>query len=119
MDMSPICCGLVRSMKELHLRNSSFRSVKSQAMEARLKTAFKLVDEILWNDWDPIGVNGVLAVRDEYHTYSWKVADLKLRAVDAEIIAQYLFQIETVQMGLLGNLEDCRRVSRKITSLVL
>jgi hypothetical protein len=119
MHTSPTYCGLVKSKKEVHLRNSSLRSVKSDAMEDTLKHAFNQIDEILWNDWDPLGVNGISEARDEYHSYVWKVVDFKLKGVDAETITQYLLQVETVQMGLNGNLADCRRVSRMIINLVL
>lgn len=88
-------------------------------MEAQLKHAFNQIDKILWNDWDPIGVNDVSQARDEYHSYVWKVVDFKLKNVDSEVIAQYLFLIETGHMGLIGNLEDCRRVSQIITNLAL
>jgi hypothetical protein len=88
-------------------------------MEERLKRAFKQIDEILWKDWDPIGVNDVSEARDEYHSYVWKVVDFKLKNVDSEVIAQYLFQIETGHMGLTGNLENCRRVSQIIMNFVL
>jgi hypothetical protein len=88
-------------------------------MEDRLKNAFNQIDGILWNDWDPIGVKEISEARDEYHSYVWKVVDFKLTGVASEIIAQYLFQIETGHMGLTGNLEDCRRVSQIIINLVL
>ena len=101
------------------MRNSSLRSVKSEHLEDRLKHAFNQIAEILWNDWDPIGVNGISAARDEYHSYVWKVVDFKLKGVDSDVIAQYLFQIETGHMGLTGNLENCRRVSQIIMNLVL
>jgi hypothetical protein len=88
-------------------------------MEDQLRQAFNLIDDILWKDWDPIGVNEVSEAKDEYHTYAWKVVDFKLKGANFETIAQYLFLIETKQIGLGGNLEACRRVSEKITRLVL
>ena len=30
---------------------------------------YKRIDEILWEDWDPIGVNDVEEARDEYQSY--------------------------------------------------
>jgi hypothetical protein len=88
-------------------------------MEDRLKNAFNQIDGILWNDWDPIGINEISKAGDEYHSYVWKVVDFKLKGVDSEVIAQYLFQLETVRMGLNGNLVDCRKVSQIIMNLVL
>ena len=83
------------------------------------KHAYELIDKILWNDWDPIGINRVQGPRNEYDSYLSKVSDLKMTGAECETIAQYLFQIETVHMGLNGNLEHCRRVAEKIISLVL
>ena len=37
-------------------------------MSPEHKALYKSVDEILWNDWDPIGVNDI-APRDEYQSY--------------------------------------------------
>jgi hypothetical protein len=88
-------------------------------MEHQLKQAFERIDDILWEDWDPIGANEFGAARDEYHTYAWQVVDFKCKGIDSETIAQYLHLIETKHMGLGGNLEACRRVSEKITRLVL
>ena len=79
----------------------------------------QLVDEILWNDWDPIRVNNVPEARDEYRSYVSKIVAFKTAGAQCETIAQYLFQIETDQMGLNGNLENCRRVSQIIISLVV
>jgi len=84
-----------------------------------LVVGLQLIDEILWNEWDPIGVNDIPEVRDEYHSYTWKIVELKMRGADCETIAQYLFEIETGHMGVNGNLEICRRVSQNIISLVL
>jgi len=35
----------------------------------------KLIDEILWKDWDPIGVNDIPSARDEYQR--WLITSLK------------------------------------------
>lgn len=29
---------------------------------------YKVIDEILWKDWNPIGVNDIPSARDEYQT---------------------------------------------------
>ena len=81
--------------------------------------AYQLIDEILWNDWDPLGVNDIPEARDEYHSYLSAIVDLKIADAPGEEIAQYLLQIETDRMGLNGNLENCRRVAQNITSPIL
>ena len=78
------------------------------------KIIYKKVDEILWHEWDPIGVNEFEEARDEYYSYLPEVIRLKNSEADNETIAQHLFKIETERMGLFGNIENCRRVAEKI-----
>ena len=85
-------------------------------MHASDEQLFRQIDKILWNDWDPIGINDIVP-RDEYQSYTAEVLRLKLSGVDAETIAQHLDRIEVEKMGLFSNLEHCRRVSIKIHSL--
>lgn len=35
----------------------------------KTKRLFEAVDLILWEDWDPIGVNDIPAARNEYSSY--------------------------------------------------
>jgi hypothetical protein len=78
---------------------------------------YKFIDELLWNEWDPIGVNEYKEARDEYYAYIPDIFRLKNENADKETIAQYLFRVETERMGLPGNVENCRRVAEKIIAL--
>ena len=78
---------------------------------------YKAIDEILWNDWDPIGINQLDWSRDEYQGYLYKVFELKIEKADLEIIAEFLHKAETERMGLPGNIANCRRVAEKIIAL--
>ena len=75
---------------------------------------YKRIDELLWSDWDPIGVYGVPEARDEYHSYLPAVFALAMRPGDVAEIADYLHAIETVNMGLGGSRERCRLTAEKI-----
>jgi hypothetical protein len=77
---------------------------------------YKAIDEILWNEWDPIGVNNS-APRNEYYGYLPIIFDLKLKNATRESIAQKLFELETKNMGLDGNIDHCRKIADKIISL--
>ena len=55
--------------------------------------AYRLIDEILWNDWDPIGVNQMPEAREKYRSYSSNIVDLKIARADCETVTQHLFQI--------------------------
>lgn len=75
------------------------------------------IDEILWHDWDPIGINDVESARDEYQNYIGDILEFKLNGTDVTEIANYLSVIETQRMNLLGNKEKCFTVAQKIQKL--
>ena len=81
------------------------------------QTLYRQIDEILWTEWDPIGINDCEQARDEYYGYLPHVWRFKLQGSDPEKIAQYLFEIETNRMGLNGDIEHCRKVAKKIVNL--
>ena len=81
------------------------------------KELYKAIDEILWNDWDPIGVNDDDDVRDEYQSYSLQICGLKIHGADQEAIAQKLFNFERDELGFNGSIEHCRQVAEKIINL--
>jgi len=61
------------------------------------------VSRVLWEVWDPIGVNNDPAVRDEYEGYVGRVASLLLRGASDEELAALLLTIETKWMGGAGS----------------
>lgn len=76
--------------------------------------------EILWSDWDPIGVSRLEgAPRDEYQSYLPKVFQLALRAAPATGIAEYLRQATVERIGLSTSLETELPVAEKIRALKL
>jgi len=81
------------------------------------KPIYKRIDEILWFDWDPIGVNDTEQARDEYQSYIPRIFSLKINGGDKETIAQHLYKIETDNMGLGGNINNCRIIADKIVNV--
>lgn len=77
---------------------------------------YEAIDLILWNDWDPIGINDI-APRDEYQSYTPTIFKLKTNGADSETIAKTLHKIETETIGVLGNINHCRQVADKIINL--
>ncbi|ANH83151.1 hypothetical protein A8C56_21145 [Niabella ginsenosidivorans] len=88
-------------------------------MTQEQRRLYTIIDELLWNEWDPIGVNEYEEARDEYYSYIPQVLKLKIDNADIETMAQFLFKVETERMGLLGNIENCRRVANIIISASL
>lgn len=85
-------------------------------MTSEHKELYKAIDEILWNDWDPIGVNDI-APRDEYQSYTPTIFSLKINGTDAEAIAKKLHEIETVTIGVSGSIDHFRQIADKIINL--
>ena len=94
-------------------RNKTFKDNLGAAKEF---ITYKKIDDILWFDWDPIGVND-LAPRDEYQSYVPDIFNLKKSGASREEIAKKLFYFETVTMGMGGTLENCLTIADKIISV--
>ena len=73
----------------------------------------QLVDEIRWNDWDPIGVNDI-APRDEYQDYVPEICSLIIQNKSVSDIAGKLYQIENEVLGIEGDMDHCLNVANKI-----
>ena len=74
---------------------------------------YRAIDEILWRDWDPIGVSKFEAARDEYQSYLPEVYRLAL-AGDRDKIADYLFWAATDRMGLTTQRNQHLAIASKI-----
>jgi len=82
-------------------------------MNKEQKELYKTVDEILWNDWDPIGVNDV-APRDEYQSYVPEIFSLLIQNKSEKEIADRLYEIETETIGVIGSKEHCLTIAKKL-----
>ena len=83
----------------------------------RVRRLMSAVDQILWDEWDPIGVNEL--PRDEYSSYVGPIVTLLLRESDAAEIAAHLEQIEKVTIGCSRGDEVRRRVVERLKSISL
>lgn len=86
-------------------------------MISNQKKIYDTIDNILWSEWDPIGVNEIEEARDEYQSYTPEIFNLKLNGADAETISNALREIQTVRIELYNNLENCGHVAQKIFDL--
>jgi len=81
---------------------------------------YRGIDEIMWRDWDPIGVSRwESAPRDEYQGYVPQVFHLALQAAPATEIAEYLRQVTVERISLSASLETELPVAEKIRALKL
>lgn len=100
----------VKSTILIFNRNKQF---KYNIIVAKDFLVYKKIDDILWFDWDPIGVKD-LAPRDEYQSYVPEIFNLKKSGADRHEIANRLLKLETENMGMSGALENCLAIADKI-----
>lgn len=82
------------------------------------KKLYELIDEILWTDWDPIGVNDIEDARYEYQGYTPHIFSLKIQDADKTKIAEHLYTIETINMGMQGDKNRCMKIALKIIDTI-
>ena len=100
----------VKSVILLFARNKKFKDNITAAKDFLL---YKKIDDILWFDWDPIGINDI-APRDEYQSYVPEIFGLVKAKADRQEIASRLFKLETDNIGMTGTIENCLRIADKI-----
>lgn len=86
-------------------------------MSARAVSLKERVGQILWQEWDPIGVNHFPEAVDEYESYVPVVVEALLNKSTADDIAAVLIAIETERMGLPGIFLRAERVARQLVRL--
>lgn len=74
---------------------------------------YKKIDDILWFDWDPIGIKDI-GPRDEYQSYVPEIFGLVNSDADRQEIANKLHQFETENIGMSGTIDNCLRIADKL-----
>ena len=100
----------VKSAILLFSRNKKFKDNLTASRDFLL---YKKIDDILWFDWDPIGIND-LAPRDEYQGYIPEIFGLVKAKANRKEIANRLHKLETENMGMNGTIENCLTIADKI-----
>jgi hypothetical protein len=81
-------------------------------------TLYQQVFAVLFDDWDPIGVNG-FAPRDEYNSYAPALISLIRSGADENKVAEQLgvFARESMRLSHV-DVERDRRVTRRLIELI-
>ncbi|HKQ93409.1 MAG TPA: hypothetical protein VJZ77_22305 [Blastocatellia bacterium] len=83
------------------------------------KELLQSVKEVLFREWDPIGLNSNLACSDEYDSYTSGIVRLLQADADEYKIAERLRNLQRVSMGMSStNEERDRGIARRLISLV-
>lgn len=72
---------------------------------------------VLLIDWDPIGVSELPEAQDEYDSYLPSVVALLSSGGNQRQLADHLYWIATVQMGLGGNRQHSEKIAGKLISV--
>ena len=103
-------------------RKSWMRKNDVRAMEIDPKTVKRLLKEVgvvLWEDWDPIGVNDTPEAKDEYDSYAGAVFTVAIRTHSAMAVAEHLMSVEHTSMGFEKRDSKCLLpVAEKILKIV-
>lgn len=75
------------------------------------------VNKILWEEWDPIGVNDYGGPDDEYRGYVPSIIKLLEDNADESRIAKLLHQHANVNIGLSTSLTDHLEIAKKLKKL--
>lgn len=80
----------------------------------QLRSLITQVDEILFNEWDPIGINSCDSAFDEYSTYAPKLLRLAMRGNLNAVVDQLNF-LSVEHMGLhQPDREHTLRIAQKL-----
>lgn len=73
-------------------------------------TLYRIVDEVLYYLWDPIGIANSAGPRDEYRMYVPKVFEL-VKMADGPTLSAYLLSVERDRMGLAGHSAPAHQIA--------
>ena len=74
------------------------------------------IGEVLHYVWDPIGVAGIPAARDEYDSYSGHVFTMLISDATETEIANHLLEIASSRMGLPGRGKEAKKVASALVA---
>jgi hypothetical protein len=81
---------------------------------SHLQTAIKLA---LINQWDPIGVKDIPEASNEYDGYVPTIYNMLIQKKTKKDLFDYLWQVETEHMSLIGNREATTAFAGHLLSL--
>jgi len=86
--------------------------------EANIKKLLEIeIRTILLKDWDPIGIKDIPEAQDEYDSYISSIYELINSKKPESEFFEYLWWIETENMGLSGNRKHTKDIAHKLFKL--
>ena len=88
-------------------------AIEQMTDKGKIKELNQRIDEILYYEWDPIGVSDEPCARAEYSSYTMTILKYVLKE-DLHQIANQLSKIETDSMGLTTNNERNLKIAQRL-----
>lgn len=79
---------------------------------------YEKVCKILWDDWDPIGVNDTSIANDEYDGYAARICRYILEGADEHALISHLRKLRISSLGLEPDDEHDCLIAKKLISLI-
>jgi hypothetical protein len=77
------------------------------------------IDRILWETWDPIGINDELSARDEYSSYVGPILNLLRQRATLNQLERHLKSIDSEEMRVGGDSEKRRATAEMLAKLAI
>ena len=78
---------------------------------------YNAVRNVVLREWDPIGVSEFDGAQNEYDSYVPAICTMLIVGRDARKLADHLWQIETVSMGLSGDRPRIEAIVRRLCAI--
>lgn len=92
------------------------RGMTKKDLTTRAEEIGNAIRDILFDEWDPIGVNDI-APRDEYDTYAGKIYGYLRDGRDAHFLAKHLRHLESSAMDSLTNDEHRMMIANRLLAI--
>lgn len=90
-------------------------SIRSNAK--KMRDLISAIDEVLFYEWDPIGINDCSDAFDEYSSYAPGLLRFAMRG-NPEVVADQLARLATVNMGLsTSDRQHELRIAKKLIEI--
>ncbi len=78
---------------------------------------YDTVRNVVLREWDPIGVSQFAGAQNEYDSYVPGICTMLIAGRTARELADHLWQIETVSMGLSGDRPHTEAIARRLCAI--
>lgn len=109
---------LVQKELTLDYQTVAMKSEWNKKLSPQHKELYQRVDEVLFYQWDPIGVSTMPEARDEYATYVPAICTMLIKDKPPQEVCNYLTHTERESMGFAGGKKQ-HQTNSEIAELLL